>query len=692
MPLRSTPSRHRSYVLTLSLLASAIHVAWAAEGDKTLGKVEVTASRESQLGVADTANEGEVGQAQLESRVVFRTGEVLEVMPGLIVSQHSGEGKANQFYLRGMNLDHGTDIRLSLEGMPINQRSHGHGQGWADLNFIIPELVEGLQYKKGPYYLTEGDFASAGAAHIHYAETLERGLLSVGLGQNGFGRTLMANSLDYADGKLLYALEASHYDGPWINPDNYRKFNGVLRYSAGTPANGWNINAMSYSGKWNATDQIPLRALQSGALSRFGAVDNSDGGSAQRHSVSGEWRQSGAGKTTSVNAYVIQNSLDLYSNFTYFLDNPVQGDQFNQRDRRVTTGINLSHSWDIKGLGKEAINTIGLQLQNDNIYNGLYNTQARARIGTTRADHIVQSSAGAFFENHVHWNDKFRTVAGARADAYRFDVNSQTLATNSGVINDSIISPKLALVFGPWQKTEYYVNAGNGFHSNDARGTTIRTDPVSGLPADRVPGLVRSTGYELGMRSEWLPGLQSTLAVFQLDFASELIFIGDAGTTEAGRPSRRIGWEFNNYYKPTSWLTIDADLAMTRARFRDVAAEGSRVPGAVEGVASLAAIVDNNGAAYGSMQLRYFGPRPLVEDNSVRSNATMSLNGRVGYRINKDTRLELMGFNLTNRQDSAIQYYYDSRLATEPAGTATPDIHFHPVEPRSFRVALITRF
>ena len=254
------------------------------------------------------------------------------------------------------------------------------------------------------------------------------------------------------------------------------------------------------------------------------------------------------------------------------------------------------------------------------------------------------------------------------------------------------ISPKLALVFGPWQKTEYYVNAGNGFHSNDARGTTIRTDPVSGLPADRVPGLVRSTGYELGMRSEWLPGLQSTLAVFQLDFASELIFIGDAGTTEAGRPSRRIGWEFNNYYKPTSWLTIDADLAMTRARFRDVAAEGSRVPGAVEGVASLAAIVDNNGAAYGSMQLRYFGPRPLVEDNSVRSNATMSLNGRVGYRINKDTRLELMGFNLTNRQDPAIQYYYDSRLATEPAGTATPDIHFHPVEPRSFRVALITRF
>jgi outer membrane receptor protein involved in Fe transport len=260
------------------------------------------------------------------------------------------------------------------------------------------------------------------------------------------------------------------------------------------------------------------------------------------------------------------------------------------------------------------------------------------------------------------------------------------------VINDSIISPKLALVFGPWQKTEYYVNAGNGFHSNDARGTTIRTDPVSGLPADRVPGLVRSTGYELGMRSEWLPGLQSTLAVFQLDFASELIFIGDAGTTEAGRPSRRIGWEFNNYYKPTSWLTIDADLAMTRARFRDVAAEGSRVPGAVEGVASLAAIVDNNGAAYGSMQLRYFGPRPLVEDNSVRSNATMSLNGRLGYRLNKDTRLELMGFNLTNRQDPAIQYYYASRLASEPAGSATPDIHFHPVEPRSFRVALITRF
>jgi hypothetical protein len=669
--------------LALSLMAAAVQLAYAAEGDKSLGKVEVTSSRESQLGAADAANEGEADQEKIASRVVFRTGEMLEIIPGLIVSQHSGEGKANQFYLRGMNLDHGTDLRITLDGMLINQRSHAHGQGWSDLNFLIPELVQEVRYKKGPYYLSEGDFASAGAANIIYAKDLERGLLSVGLGQNGYARTLLANSTDYADGKLLYALDVSRYDGPWDQPDNYRKLNGMLRYSAGSTANGWSVSAMSYSGKWQATDQIPQNAVKTGLVSRYGSLDNSDGGMARRSSLSGEWRQSANGQSTSVNAYVIQNYLDLFSNFTYFLNNPAPvGDQFNQHDERVTAGLNISHSWDVKGLGKEAINTVGLQLQNDNIHNGLYQTTKRVRWDTARADHVVQSSAGMFFENHVHWNDKFRTVAGARADMFRFNVNSQTQAANSGTVNDAIVSPKLALVFGPWQQTEYYVNAGTGFHSNDARGTTMQTDPATGL--------VRSKGNELGVRSELIPGLQSTFAVFQLDMASELLFVGDAGTTVASRPSRRIGWEFNNYYKATRWLTIDADLAMTRARFRDASSDGAYIPGAVEGVASLAAIFDDGGSSYGSLQLRYFGPRPLIEDNSVRSDPTMTINGRIGTRIDKNTRIELMAFNLTNRHDPAIQYYYESRPVSR--GAASSDIHFHPMEPRSFRMALITRF
>jgi hypothetical protein len=664
----------------------------AAAQEKTLESVTVESSRTSQLGVAESANAGLVTQQQLEARTVYRPGETLEAVPGLIVSQHSGEGKANQFYLRGFNLDHGTDLRTTVDGMLVNQRSHAHGQGWTDLNFMIPELVNRLEYRKGPYYAAEGDFASAGAASVVYANKLDQGIASIGFGQNGYRRALLADSPAFGSGNLLYALELFHNDGPFVNPDDYRKLNGVLRYGQGNEANGFNVTAMAYRGKWNATDQIPKRAVDAGVLGRFDAIDPTDGGTAHRYSLSGAWHETTAAGSTNVNAYVIHNQLDLYSNFTYFLDNPVNGDQFNQTDRRTTTGLNASRTLPTPVFGRESETTVGLQLQNDNIFNGLFSTVARQRLSTTREDHIAESSAGAYVENTTKWADKFRTVAGIREDLYRFNVNSDNPA-NSGKVSESIASPKLSLIFGPWAKTEYYFNVGKGFHSNDARGTTITVDPKDPtVAADRVPGLVRSNGVEVGARTEIVPGLQSSLSLYRLDFDSELIFAGDAGSTQASRPSRRVGAEFNNYYKATKWLTIDTDLAFARARFRDSDPVGNRIPGAVEGVASVALAIDNVGPYFGALQLRYFGPRPLVEDNSVRSNSSTTLNGRIGYRISPKMRIELEGFNLANRQVSAIDYYYPSRLASEPAGSSTADIHFHPIESRSFRVTLVSNF
>ncbi|MBI2769940.1 MAG: TonB-dependent receptor [Burkholderiales bacterium] len=662
----------------------------ATDDTRTLKAITVESSRNSQLGVADSANGGVVTQQQLEARTVYRPGEVLEATPGLIVSQHSGEGKANQFYLRGFNLDHGTDLRTTIDGMLVNQRSHAHGQGWTDLNFLIPELTTQLEYRKGPYYAAEGDFASAGAVSLRYADKLAHGIASVGLGQKGYRRVLLADSPTLASGgNLLYALEVFHNDGPYVHPDDYRKLNGVLRYSQGTEARGFNITAMAYSAKWNSTDQIARRAVDNGTLSRFDALDPTDGGKSSRYSLSGSWRDTSAAGKTKIDAYIVRQQLDLFSNFTYFLDDPVNGDQFSQPDRRVTTGVKAAHTWQTRGIGQASETTVGLQLENDNIFNGLHNTVARQRLSTTRQDHIVESSLGAYVENTTWWNDWFRTVAGLRADTYRFRVGSNNPA-NSGSVSDSIASPKLALVFGPWSKTEYYVNVGSGFHSNDARGTTITIDPKTGAPASKVPPLVRSRGAELGVRTEIIPGLQSALSVYQLNFGSELIFAGDAGTTEAGRPSRRVGFEFSNYYKPVSWLTVDADVAFARARFRDADPIGQRIPGAVEGVASVALAVDNLGPYYGALQLRYFGPRPLVEDNSVRSRGTATLNGRIGYKISKTMRVELEGYNLTNRRDSAIDYFYESRLSSEAA--STNDVHFHPIEPRSFRVNFTMNF
>ena len=688
--LRSNQSRVRPF--RSSLLALAVAAGWApcawAGGEQDLPKVTVTGTL---IGAADSANVGTVTKKQLEARTAYRPGELLEATPGLVVSQHSGEGKANQFYLRGFNLDHGTDLRTTVDGMIVNQRSHAHGHGWTDLNFIIPELATGLQYKKGTYFASEGDFSSAGAVSLSYANALPKGIASVGFGEEGYRRALIANSNRIGDGNLLYALEAMHNDGPFVHPDDYGKVNGVLRYSQGDLAQGFNVSGMFYRAKWNATDQIAQRAIDSGLISnRFDAIDPSDGGSSHRYSLSGEWHRNTEAGSTKINAYIIGWQLKLFSNFTYFLDDPVNGDQFHQPDKRVTSAVNASQTWRTPWGGHESETTFGIQVQNDNIFNGLYSTKARQVLSTTRSDHITEGSVGIYAENSTRWTDWFRTVLGARADYYRFDVKGDNPA-NSGKAHDSIANPKLSLIFGPWAKTEYYVNLGGGFHSNDARGSTITVDPKSGDPADKVPPLVRSKGYEVGVRTSLVPGLQTSLSVYRLDFDSELIFAGDAGTTEAGRPSRRTGFEFANYYKLSDWLTVDADIAFARARFKDRDPVGQRIPGSVEGVASFALAIDNVGPYFGALQYRYFGPRPLLEDNSVRSKSTATFNGRIGYKFNKDMRIELEGFNLTNRKASAIDYYYTSRLPGE-AAEGVNDIHFHPIESRSFRVSLSAIF
>jgi hypothetical protein len=670
------------YALLLTLGA-------AQADDQILQKVMVDGSRTNQLGVADAASSGTVTQEELAARTVYRPGEVLEAVPGLVVSQHSGEGKANQFYLRGFNLDHGTDLRTTVDGMPVNQRSHAHGQGWTDLNFLIPELAVRLDYKKGPYSAEEGDFASAGTASVVYANRLLQGVASISAGQNGYGRALLADSVETSRGSLLYAVEAMHNDGPFTRPDDYQKLNAVLRYSEGYANNGFNISLMAYQADWNSSDQIPLRAVQDGQIGRNDAIDNTDGGIAHRYSLSGAWRRTADDSASKVNAYIIANQLDLWSNFTYFMDDPVHGDQFAQPDKRVTSGLNASHSWHHHTETGNSETTLGVQLQNDNIFNGLYNTQARRTLSVTRQDHIVESSVGLYVENNTRWSPAFRTVVGARVDGYRFDVQSD-LAANSGKANDHLVSPSVSLIYGPWQTAEVYANFGSGFHSNDARGTTIAVDPKTGLAADKVTPLVRSRGMELGARTSWLPGLQTSLSLYRLDFDSELVYIGDAGATEAGPPSRRYGVEFSNYYKPLKWLSVDLDLAYARARSRGHVEEGSYIPGAIEGTGQLAVTIDNGGPYSASLKLRYFGPRPLIEDNSVRSKASMTLNGRFGWKIKKDLSLELEAFNITNRRDSAIDYYYASQLKGETE--AVTDIHFHPIESRSLRATLIKHF
>ncbi|MBG9388586.1 TonB-dependent receptor [Caenimonas sp. DR4.4] len=670
--------------------ACAAASTFAQSVGSTLAPVEIRGNYDNAVGSSDAASQGSVSARLIATRPTERTGEILEFVPGLIVSQHSGDGKANQYYLRGFNLDHGTDFATFVDGMPVNMRSHAHGQGYTDLNFLIPELVSRIDYRKGPYYAEEGDFASAGAAHLRLMDTLPAGIASLTLGQNRYTRALLAKSTAAGAGQLLYALDLARNDGPWVNPERLRKFNGLLRYSQGTRDEGFNVTAMGYSARWNATDQIPQRAVDAGLVDRYGAIDATDGGESSRYSVSAAMRQRNALGLLEVNAYAIRSRLDLFSNFTYYMDDPVGGDQFEQKERRSVAGLNLSQTWNMKLAGFDAVNRVGLQTRYDRVSPvGLYRTTARVQTSLDREDRVRETSAGVFAENTTQWHEKFRTVAGVRWDRYRFDVASN-IAANSGKAGDHLASPKLSFIVGPWAKTEYFLNWGEGFHSNDARGTTQVLTPKDLLPTTPVTPLVKTRGSEIGLRTELVPGLQSSVALWRLRIASELVFVGDAGDTAPSRPSARHGVEWNNHYVADNGLLLDADFAISRSRYTQDDAAGNFIPGSIEKVVSLGVTIVDRGPWSGSVQLRYFGPRPLVEDNSVRSSSTVLTNARVAYKLDAKTRVALDVFNLFNRKASDIDYYYDSQLR----GEASPvtDRVFHPVEPRAFRVTLTHNF
>ncbi|MFN4327252.1 MAG: TonB-dependent receptor [Limnobacter sp.] len=678
--------RRPLFIISLTVLPLA-----AQAEHKALPDVSVQGHYDNGIGTSDSASEGVVTGRLIENRPRLRPGEVLEFVPGLIVTQHSGDGKANQYFLRGFNLDHGTDFSTTVDGMPVNMRTHAHGQGYTDLNFLIPELVDSIRYRKGPYFAEEGDFSSAGAAHLGLYRSLPKGQASLTLGPDGYQRALALKSNPWLNGQLLYGLELQRNNGPWDVPEGLRKTNAILRYSSGSSDNGQTLTAMAYQNRWTSTDQVPLRAVNSGQIGRFGSLDPSSGGESSRYSLSWTLRDRQGNQLREANAYAIASALDLYSNFTYFLDNPVDGDQFNQREKRTLYGLNLSNTWAGHLAGMDTQTRLGIQTRMDRISPvGLYTTVQRQRLGTTREDRVNQESIGLYADNSLQWTPWLRTVAGVRVDSYRFRVNSD-LAANSGKASDSITSPKLSVILGPWAKTEYFVNWGKGFHSNDARGTTQTQLPGGGGPTSPVTPLVGTKGREIGVRTEWIPGLQTSLALWELDIASELVFIGDAGNTEPSRASRRRGIELNNHYVIRPWLLMDLDLAASRARFRDNDPAGPFVPGAINKVASFGLTVTDQGPWYGGVQLRYFGPRALIEDNSARSASTVLAYGRLGYKLTPSTRLTADVFNLFNRKANDIDYFYTSRLNGEPAA-GVDDFHIHPVEPRTLRVTLSQQF
>ncbi len=644
------------------------------------------------IGVAATASEGRVGAADLRPRPITREGELLESVPGVIVTQHSGEGKANQYFVRGFNLDHGTDFQTRIEGMPLNMPTHGHGQGYTDLNFLIPELVDYLDYRLGVYHAELGDFGSAGGAEFHLYRHLDHPFASVGTGANGLARLAAGRSTFLGEGELLLGAEVKAYNGPWKAPEDIRKFSGIASYAVDHGASRFSLLAMAYGNRWNSNDQIPLRAVTSGLISKFGQIDSTDGGNAQRYSLSGAWRHLGNSSVQDVQLFGIYSELSLYSDFTYFLDNPVQGDQFNQPDRRFILGGNARHTQQLQALGVSHLFKVGVQTRADIINGlGLYRTIARQRYATVRQDRVGEIGTGVYLEAESRWTPSFRSVLGIRGDGYTFDVKSDR-AENSGNRHAGIVSPKASLVFSPSAETELYLSGGFGFHSNDARGTTITVDPSSGDHVERVDPLVRSRGAEIGLRATPIRSLRSTISLWSLSLNSELLFTGDAGATQPSAASRRHGVTFANFYRPIAELSLDADFSFSNARFHGVAADQTHIPGALEKViASGISWSPSARGPFGAVRLRHFGSYPLTEDNSVRARAATLVNADLGYLILSGTRIQASVLNALNGRADDIQYYYASRLPGDPQA-GVDGVHFHPVEPRQLRVSLEWKF
>jgi hypothetical protein len=659
-------------------------------------KVTVEGREGSLIGTAASAGEGVVSGLELGRRPLLRPGEVLETVPGLIATQHSGAGKANQFFLRGFNLDHGTDLRTTFLGLPMNLPSHGHGQGYTDLQLVIPELIESVSFRKGPYQARDGDFGSAGSADIEYRRRLDEGLVRFEAGSFRHARSLVAGSVAAGQGDLLLGVELMHRDGPWVNPDDYDRWNGVVRWTTGDEREGLTLSLLGYDASWTATDQVAARAVEQGKITRFGTLDETSGGETSRYALLADWHAQDERSATRATAYASYYDLDLFSNFTYALADPMNGDQFEQTDHRLVLGFDLSRTWYGSLLEGETESTLGLQLRHDAIDNGLFSTSARRRLATTRRDEIGETALAAWVENRARWSPWLRTTLGLRGDAYRFEVDSD-LPANSGTDWTGLLSPRGAIVLGPWASTELYLNGGLGFHSNDARGVLLRDDPTTSTPDDGtpVPGLVRTRGAEVGLRTTVLPGLQSTLSAWLLDSDSELVFVGDAGNTEPSRASRRQGLEWANDYELAPGLTFDLDLALSRARFTEDAPEGDHVPNAVETVLASGLSWRSQGGLEAALRVRHFGPRDLIEDGSVRSSSTTLWTARLGYAFNEQASLTLDVFNLFDAEGNDIEYYYSSRLPGEPPGPdggGYNDIHFHPVEPLSLQIAFTARF
>ncbi|MDB5685394.1 MAG: TonB-dependent receptor, partial [Sphingomonas bacterium] len=611
----------------------------AAQGDDSKDII-VFGRGEAKIGVAHAASEGTVAGSDLLVRPLLRVAELLEAVPGLIAAQHSGSGKANQYFLRGFNLDHGSDFTAYIDDVQMNLRSHGHGQGYLDLNGLIPEIVAREDYRKGPYRADGGDAALAGAAYMTTIERFDRPWVSGEIGTWGWRRAAAGGSGQVGDGVVTLVGQAKTYDGPWQQPEKLRHLSGFAKYAVPSALGELEFTAHGYRGTWRPTEQVPNRIVGTAACpDRFCSPDPSARGETTRAVANA--RVTGEGYKA--NAYAQFYDWSMYSNPTY-ADPDGSSAQIFQFDRRWVFGVLGQKKW---ALAPTLNLTIGTENRYDEVGKvGVYRTDRRAFVGSLGAYSLSELSTALYGEATWEPLGGLRLIGGARGDYYHLDVRSrdaEARALGEGSDQDAIFSPKAGVAYTVTPTIEVYGNWGRGFHSNDVRGVVNDASPV--------PTLVRGTGKEVGARFQ-LPHFTLTATYWWLNVASELRFVGDSNAVEPTGASRRRGYEIVGFWRPLTWLAIDANYTASHSRYDN----GDYIPNAFDNAGQIG-VSAIRGEVEASVRLRHLGPYPLIEDNSERNKGSTVVNMRGAWKPGKlEVYAELL--NILDSRDKDIEYFY----------------------------------
>jgi outer membrane cobalamin receptor len=630
-----------------------------------------------------------ISAVDIQLRPVNTSQDVLRIVPGLFIAQHAGGGKAEQIFLRGYDIDHGTDINITVDGMPVNMVSHAHGQGYADLHFLIPETVEKVGFDKGPYFANKGNLGTAAFVEFNTKEFLDKNSIKLEVGdfnsQRAVGLFKVFNKQTEKNRQQFYmASEYSTTDGYFESPQNFHRFNLMGKYNAwfGNQSQ-LTITASTFNSKWDASGQVPDRAVISGMIPRFGAIDDTEGGNTSRTNVTAKFnKQWKSNWKTTDQLYYSKYYFNLYSNFTFFLEDPVNGDMINQRESRNIFGYNTTAAKSYLLGNKRATTEFGGGFRYDDV-DGIELSKAvkRAFLEYVQLGDVKETNSFFYVNQDIELSNKWNLNAGLRYDNFKFQYKDRLAgATSFDKQTRGIVSPKLNISYAPNAKVKLYLNNGLGFHSNDTR-VILSNDANDILP--------RVFGTDLGVILKPAKSLILKTAIWHLYSEQEFVYVGDAGIVEPSGSTRRMGVDVSARYQFNKWLFADIDINMTRPRAIGGAKGEDYVPLAPSftSIGGLTAKTKNGFS--GSLRYRFIGDRPANETNSVEAEGYVIADAVISYQW-KNWELKVSAENMLNTKWREAQFDTESRLQFEPAPVS--EIHYTPGTPRFFKAGISFHF